>query len=560
MERESFSSPEIARILNENFIPIKVDREARPDIDDIYMHYVTATTGSGGWPLNLFLTPDLKPVFGGTYWPGPGSNSLPRLAAGSEDRLTFLDILGKMRLVWSTQKARCIHSSNEITQQLKAFAAEGSHSHSSASATDSGEPEPLDLDVLDDAFDHLMARYDSVYGGFSPSNPSPKFPTPPNLTFLLRIGASVASTSTRFGFPDPIPSILGEEACTLAASMSLHTLLAMSRGGIRDHLGHGFHRYSVTADWNLPHFEKMLYDNAQLLCCYCDAWALSRDPEILGTIYSFVEYFTSSDSPIVHTEGGFFASEDADSSLTKGSAAEERREGAFYVWTLRELQATLQSERDGNILARHYGVLADGNVPYENDPHDELMGQNVIHIASTPSVLAKEFGLSEAEIVKIIKNDREKLKQHRERTRNRPDVDEKILVVWNALAIAALCRATTTLRDVDRTKSERCKAAALRTANLLRHLLYDEETKTLKRYYSPRISNQVESNPAFVDDYAYMTHACLALYEITFADEWLRWADELQSTSEVWQLHPLIQLADEIRLPQHSILLSDWWV
>jgi uncharacterized protein YyaL (SSP411 family) len=529
MERESFASPEVAKILNENFVPIKVDREVRPDIDDIYMNYVTATTGSGGWPLNVFLTPELEPVFGGTYWPGPGSTSLPRPGVGSEDRLSFLDILGKMRDVWSTQQQRCIQSAKEITLQLKNFASEGSHSQSSATATDSGEPEPLDIDVMDDAFDHFMSRYDSVHGGFSPSSPAPKFPTPPNLTFLLRIGASVASTSTRFGFPNPIPSILGEEACTLAASMSLHTLLSMCRGGLRDHLGYGFHRYSVTSDWNLPHFEKMLYDNAQILCCYCDAWALSRDPEILGTIYSLVEYFTSSDSTIVSTEGGFFSSENADSSSTKGSATEEKREGAFYVWTLKELQATVKSERDANILARHYGVLADGSVPYENDPQDEFLGQNVLHIASTPSVLAKEFGLPEAEIVTVIKDGRQKLREHRERTRDRPDVDEKILTGWNALAITALCRGSTTLRDVDASKSESCKTTALKAADFIRNSLYDCETKILKRHFSPRLPKEAESSPAYLDDYAYMTQACLALYEITFAEEWLIWADDLQS-------------------------------
>ncbi|KAF7504708.1 hypothetical protein GJ744_001777 [Endocarpon pusillum] len=527
MEQESFSSSEVAEVLNENFIPIKVDREARPDIDELYMNYVTATTGSGGWPLNVFLTPELEPVFGGTYWPGPNSNSLPRLAAGSEDMLTFLDILGKMKEVWNTQQQRCIHSAKAISQQLRDFAAEGSHSD--ASDIDTGEPEPLDIDIMDDAFDHFMSRYDPIHGGFSSSSSAPKFPTPPNLTFLLRLGASVASTSTRFGFPSPIPSILGEGACTLAASMSLHTLLAMSRSGLRDHLGYGFHRYSVTSDWNLPHFEKMLYDNAQLLCCYCDAWALSRDPEILGTICSLVEYLTSPDSPIVHTEGGFFASEDADSASTKDAAREEKREGAFYVWTLKDIQATLHSERDANILASHYGVLANGNVPYENDLRDEFMGQNVLHTACTPSVLAKEFGLPEQEIVRIIRDGRQKLRAHRALKRGRPHVDEKILTGWNALAIAALCRASTTLGDVDGAKSENCKAAALKAAYLMRKTHYDHDTKTLKRYSSPRLSKKSESTPAYVDDYAYMTQACLALYEITFAEEWLEWADALQN-------------------------------
>lgn len=532
MERESFCSPEIAKELNQSFVPIKVDREARPDIDEIYMSYVTATTGRGGWPLNVFLTPNLEPVFGGTYWPGPGSPLLPMFAAGPEGRLTFLDVLEKMRDVWSTQQERCIRSAKEITRQLKDFAAEGSRSGSCAAGRDPGESEPLDIDIIDDALDHFVTRYDPVYGGFSPSSSAPKFPTPPNLTFLLRVGASVASTSTRFGFSDPIPSILGQEACTLAASMSHHTLLAMSRGGLRDHLGYGFHRYSVTSNWSLPHFEKMLYDNAQLLCCYCDAWTLSHDPEILGTIYSLVEYFTASDSPIVSTEGGFLASEDADSYTSKDSTRELKREGAFYVWTLKELQATLESERDGNILARHYGVMVDGNVPYENDPHDEFIGQNVLHINATPSLLAKEFGLPKSEIVKIVKDARKKLRAHRESTRTRPDVDDKLITSWNGLAIVALCHASNTLRDIDSDRSESCKAAALRTASFIRSTLYNSDSHALIRYSSSRLSHKADSNPAYLDDYASMTHACLALYEITFEEEWLRWADDLQSKSK----------------------------
>ena len=309
-------------------------------------------------------------------------------------------------------------------------------------------------------------------GGFGPSRPAPKLPTPPNLTFLLRIGASIASMSTRFGLSPPIPSILGEEPCTLAASMSLHTLRAMSRGGLRDHLGYGFHRHSVTSDWN-PYFEKMLYDNAQLLCCYCDAWALSHDAEIIGTIYSLVEYFTSSGSPIVNRDGGFFASEDADSILSKISTEDGKREGAFYVWPLKDLQGALQSERDSNLLARHYGVTANGNIPCENDPHDEFMGQNVLHIAATTSVPAKEFGLAEAEIVKIIKDGRKKMRADRERNRSRPDVDEKIISGWNGLAIAALCRASATLKDVDASRSKQCKTSALKAAQFIRSSMYE---------------------------------------------------------------------------------------
>lgn len=543
MERESFSSPEVADILNRSFIPIKVDRECRPDIDDIYMSYVTATTGSGGWPLNVFLTPDLKPVFGGTYWPGPSPSTrlhLQRTISQDEHPVTFLDILRKMQEVWTTQRERCLQSSSDITAQLLAFAAEGIHSQSNGSVRDAGatqldEPEPLELDLLDDALNHFIARYDSIHGGFSASPTAPKFPTPSNLTFLLRIGAAVAqpSTHTRFGFFSPVPGILGQDSCRDAASMALHTLLAMSRSGLRDQLGYGFHRYSVTPDWNLPHFEKMMCDNAQLLGCYCDAWALGRDPEILGTIYNLVEYFTNPNSPIVRPDGGWYASEDADSrpTLTKlaNGVSDDKKEGAFYVWTYKELESIL-GERDAGIVARHFSVKPDGNVPAQHDMHDEFLTQNVLHIQATPSVLAKEFGLQEDEIVRVIKTGRAKLLEHRKTKREPPQVDTKTIASWTGLAIASLARAANTLATIDRHRAARCQEAAQRAAAFVYKEMYDP--KTGKLYRIPATTNDSStssSSTAFVDDYAYMTLATLALYDLTLSQPYLDWAVQLQA-------------------------------
>lgn len=534
MEHESFQSPEVAEILNASFIPIKVDRESRPDIDEIYMNYVTATTGSGGWPLNVFLTPDLQPVFGGTYWPGPGASPSRRRpsTAGSDDApLTFLDILQKMEDVWRTQRERCIQSAADITRQLREFADEGTHSQSQAALKDEpgDAPEPLELDLLDDALDHFVSRYDTVQGGFSPATPNgPKFPTPPNLGFLLRIGASITSTSTRFGFPSPVPPILGEQSCASAATMAMHTLMTISRSGLRDHLGHGFHRYSVTSDWNLPHFEKMLYDNAQLLGCYCDAWALARDPEILGTIYSLVEYFTALDSCIVNQDGGWFSGEDADSHPFNSimSSQEPMKEGAFYVWTLKEIQSLFGNETHATILARHFGVKSNGNVPSEHDVADELLNQNVLHIAATPSVLAKELGLPEAEIVQVIKDGRKKMAAYREKSRPRPGVDTKIIAAWNGLTISALVRASHTLADVDVERSRRCRDAAVKAAEFIRKEMYNEATGKLRRIHVTEMIGDDEN--AFVDDYAYMSLAAHALYDLTFDEEHLSWAEKLQ--------------------------------
>jgi uncharacterized protein YyaL (SSP411 family) len=530
MQHESFSSPEVAAILNTSFVPIKVDREERPDVDEIYMNYVNATTGSGGWPLNVFLTPDLDPVFGGTYWPGPGGSPLQQTSAASEDRpLTFLEVLERMRDIWSTQRDRCSQTAKSSTQQLRDFTAEGTHSQSRSMATEtpSLDPEPIELDLLDDALTHFISRFDPVNGGFSTPS-SPKFPTPPNLSFLLRIGASVTTTSTRFGFPSPVPPILGKSACTNAASMALHTLLTISRSGLRDHLGHGFHRYSVTPDWNLPHFEKMLPDNAQLLSLYCDAWALSRNPEILGTIYSLVEYLASPTSPIVSKEGAFYSSEDADSLPSKSSPNTARKEGAYYVWTLRRLSNVLGNESDAAILARHFGVRADGNVPAEHDMHDEFLTQNVLHIAATPSVLAKEFGMPEEEIVRVIKAGRVKLAEWREREREKPAVDEKIIAGWNALAISALCRASNTLSDVDENRSKRCKEAAIKAAKFIFDKMWNEEDGSLRRVHSTKSNQTGDERIAYIDDYAYLIGSCITLFDMTFDKTYLHRAEKLQ--------------------------------
>lgn len=530
MERESFCSREVASLLNSHFIPIKLDRESRPDLDEIYMSYVTATTGSGGWPLNVFLTPDLQPVFGGTYWPGPRSETPLPKESGEEKPPTFVDVLHKMKDVWATQKERCLQSAADITHQLQAFAEEGTHSSSEASARteDSDPPEPLDLDLIDDALEHFVTRYDSVNGGFSSSPAGPKFPTPVILTFLLRVGASMSSTHTRFGFPTPLPGIIGKESCTKAASMVLHTLMAMSRSALRDQLGHGFHRYSVTADWNLPHFEKMLYDNAQLLNCYCDAWALGRDPEILGTIYSLVEYFTNPDSPIVRPDGGWHASEDADSvpnMPTADGAAHAKKEGAFYVWTLKRFEQLL-GERDASILARHFGVKPDGNVPAQLDIHDEFLSQNTLRIAATPSKLSQEFGLPEDEIVKIIKSGRKKLTEYRNTTRPKPDVDTKFITSWNALAIASLANAAYTLSSIDKERAQRCRDAATKALAFIRRNLYDETTGHLTRVHDSQGSRD---NSAFLDDYAYLVEALLWTYDLTFDDSYRQWAAQLQN-------------------------------
>lgn len=499
MEKESFMSPEVAAILNDSFIPIKVDREERPDIDDVYMNYVQATTGSGGWPLNVFLTPDLDPVFGGTYWPGPNATSFRGL-----ETIGFVEILEKLRDVWKTQRQRCLDSAKEITKQLKEFAEEGTHSHDGGR----GAEEDLEIELLEEAYRHFASRYDAVNGGFSRA---PKFPTPANLSFLLRLGF----------YPSAVSDVVGQEECEKAAAMAVQTLIKMARGGIRDHIGHGFARYSVTADWSLPHFEKMLYDQAQLLDVYVDAFRLTGEPELLGAVYDLITYLTT--APIQSATGGFHSSEDADSLPTPNDT--EKREGAFYVWTLKELTQVL-GQRDAGVCARHWGVLPDGNVSPGNDPHDEFMNQNVLSIKVTPSKLAKEFGLSEDEVVKIIKSARQKLREHRDRTRVRPDLDDKIIVAWNGLAIGALAKSSVLLEEIDGSKALECREAAVKAINFVKDNLFEKATGQLWRVYR---DGSRGTTPGFADDYAYMIGGLLNMYEATFDDSYLQFAEQLQS-------------------------------
>ena len=500
MESESFESKEVAELLNASFVPIKIDREERPDIDAIYMNYVQATTGSGGWPLNVFVTPDLEPVFGGTYWRGP-NNSMTAVGA----TVGFMDILKKMKDVWIHQESRCRESAKQITKQLKQFAEEGVHNHQISERSQGGT---LEIDLLEEAYHHFARKYDAVNGGFSSA---PKFPTPSNLAFLLRLGQ----------WPDTVKHVVGEEECAKASAMAINTLRKMARGGIRDQIGYGFARYSVTEDWSLPHFEKMLYDQAQLLNVYLDAFLVARCPEMLGAICDIVTYLTS--PPMAAPNGGFYSAEDADSHPSHTDP--EKHEGAYYVWTLKQFKSVL-GDRDGDICARFYGVRSHGNVTPGNDPHDEFINQNVPCLKSTPPLLAKELGMAKSDIVDILKNGRRKLREYRERERPQPALDDKIVVAWNGLAMSALARTSAVLGDIDAEKASSCRKAAEKAAAFIKQELYDASTGRLWRVYREGRGD----TPGFADDYAFLIQGLIDLYEATFDDQHLRWADQLQGT------------------------------
>lgn len=504
MEKESFENDDVAALLNQHFIPIKIDREERPDIDRIYMNFVQATTGSGGWPLNVFLTPSLEPVFGGTYWPGPNTHT-----PSYDEQVDFLGILRKLSTVWRDQEERCRLDAAQIMKELQKFAAEGTFGAGAGEAAASEEA--LDLEVLDEANTHIAGTFDAIHGGFGGA---PKFPTPSKLAFLLRLGQ----------YQEEVIDVVGAPACLAAREMAVATLRKMARGGIRDHIGTGFARYSVTTDWSLPHFEKMLYDNAQLLHVYLDGFLLSQDAELLGVVYDLATYLTTT---LYQAGGGFYTSEDADS-LYRASDG-EKREGAFYVWTKRELENILGPEAEP-IVSAFYNVSSHGNVKPENDAHDEFIDQNVLAIVSTPRALAERFGMREEDIVKVVKEGRTQLRAHRDRERVRPGLDDKIVTSWNGIALGALARASSIIGSFDEQRAAGFLDAAVQTATFLRQQVWDSEKKILYRIWREGRGD----TRGFADDYAFLIEGLIDLYETTLDPTWLQWADELQGKTRSW--------------------------
>ncbi|MEN6335086.1 MAG: thioredoxin domain-containing protein, partial [Phycisphaerales bacterium] len=371
MEHESFEDEETARQLNRDFVSIKVDREERPDIDETYMKAVQVMTGSGGWPLSVFLTPEGKPFYGGTYFPSRSGFGRP----------SFRQVLTGIAEAWRTKRDDLLSSSQSLTEML------GRPFHAAAE-------QMLSPDVLQKAFLALAGYYDPVHGGFGTA---PKFPQPSMLTFLLNYHHRT-----------------DEQA---AFDMVDKSLDAMARGGIHDHLGGGFHRYSTDAQWLVPHFEKMLYDQAMIGLAYVQAHLVGRKPmhaRVARDIFDYVLRDMTDD------EGGFYAGEDADS---------EGREGAFYVWRRDEMQEIL-GESDAEVFCCHYGVTREGN--FEE-------GENILHVEGSVEETAAKLKRRSEEIAIGLAGARERLLSHRN-TRPRPHRDDKIITSWNGLMISALAR------------------------------------------------------------------------------------------------------------------------
>lgn len=450
MERESFENPAMAELMNDRFVNVKVDREERPDIDQIYMSAVQAMTGRGGWPMSVFLTPEGQPFFGGTYYPPEDRHGMPG----------FHRVILSVDQAWKRRRDEIHASAAEMTSHLADL----------AKLPPSSGDDSLTIDIIDSAAVALRRMFDPVHGGFGQA---PKFPHPMDLRLLLRHSARTGDAHS--------------------LHMVRHTLDKMARGGIYDHLGGGFARYSTDAKWLVPHFEKMLYDNALLASASTEAWQLTGDEDFARTTRETLDYLIGRMQD--HVEGGFYATEDADS---------EGVEGKFYVWSRDEVLALLGPER-GERFCQIYDV----------SPHGNWEHQNILNLIKPIPQVASELKIDEDLLRRELAEDRSKLFIRRE-TRIPPGKDTKILTGWNGLALAAFADAAWALDE------PRYLLAAQRCAAFLKRRMVGSEGLLLHSFKD----NQARFN-AYLDDYAAVIDGLVRLFEADGDTAWLTWAGEL---------------------------------
>ena len=457
MEHESFEDEEVAKLMNETFISIKVDREERPDIDNIYMTVCQILSrGSCGWPLNVFMTPDKKPFYAATYIP---KNS-------RHGRIGMMELLPRVEELWKNKREDIVKSANSVAETL-AVATDPTKIQSS---------EKLNESTLKRAYEQLASRYDPEYGGFGNR---PKFPTPHNFLFLLRYAQRADNPQ--------------------AVNMVLNTLTHMSRGGIFDHVGFGFHRYSTDAQWLVPHFEKMLYDQALLAMAYTEAYQLTKNKNSKLTAERIFNYVLRD---MTSPEGGFYSAEDADS---------EGEEGKFYLWTENDIVKILGKD-DGELISKTYNTKSDGN--FFDEVTGKKPGTNILHLNKDLNQTTKELNIPEDELNRRLEKSRHKLFKVRKK-RIHPFKDDKIITDWNGLMIAALAKGGRVFGD------ETYTAAAARCADFINENLY-KNSRLLHRY-----RNGESGILANIDDYAFLIWGLIELYESTFDLKHLNQAIEL---------------------------------
>lgn len=442
MAHESFEDEKTASILNDRFVPIKVDREERPDLDEVYMKAVTTLTGHGGWPLSAFLTPDLKPFYGGTYFPPVPRHGLP----------SFPEVLNFIADTWKTKRGEVVQGAEEITKTI-----------SDGYSLKEGN---LTKELLDNAYAVVVSAHDPQFGGFGRP---PKFPLPSYLGFLLRYNARTGKGS--------------------ALGPVLKTLDSMAAGGIHDHLAGGFHRYSTDRYWLVPHFEKMLYDNALLARVYVDAYRSTRMGRFAMTARDTLGWILDE---MASPEGGFFSAEDADT---------PDGEGYYYTWTPSEVSRFL-GEGDAAVFCDYYGVTPDGN--FEG-------GRSILSVVKTLEATGAKFGLTAEQVDKALERGRRALLEARKK-RNRPRVDDKVLASWNGLAISAFACAYQALQD------EAYLSAAERSAEFVL-------SKLVRTGSSPMLLRRFRDGDVAIDgnleDYSFLVAGLLDLYEASFEKKWM---------------------------------------
>ncbi len=452
MEKESFEDEEIAEMMNEAFISIKVDREERPDIDGIYMSVCQMLTGSGGWPLTIIMTPGKEPFFAGTYFPKQSRFGRPGMK----------ELVPRIKDIWLTKRDEINKSASEITEAI---------------SRESG-PASVELDdnIFEKAFREYSDRFDGEYGGFGNA---PKFPSPHNLSFLLRYHKSFKNEGS--------------------LQMVEKTLAEMRRGGIYDHIGFGFHRYSTDRQWRVPHFEKMLYDQALLTIAYVELYQVTGKEVYKETAEEVLEYvLRDMSSP----EGGFYSAEDADS---------EGEEGKFYLWTKSEFEKLL--EQDSGLLAGIFNLKPEGNFSDSLNENSEPV--NILHIKNPLNELSQKAGISKEALKEKINEARKKLFKVRER-RVHPYKDDKILTDWNGLMISAFAKAARAFGN------SLYEDTAVKAVNFIMTNLRTEDGKLLHRF-----RNGESGITGSIDDYAFMVSALIDVYETTFDISLLKTAIEL---------------------------------
>ncbi|KAI8973913.1 spermatogenesis-associated protein 20 [Pilobolus umbonatus] len=480
MEHESFEDESIADMMNKNFINIKVNREENPAVDKLYMTFIQLSSGRGGWPMSVFLTPELKPFFGGSYFPPDDRYGKPG----------FKSIIQNLSELWYQDPSKVIQSGEDIINRVKFYLR-------SQPPEQGSEVNPSK--IAHTTYSYFKSSYDSINGGFSKA---PKFPTPVQIQFLLNYYVYHRKTN-------PAES-------ENALNMALFTLEKITMGGIHDHVGGGFHRYSTDKKWHVPHFEKMLYDQAQLLSLYSSAYIITRKEIFASTIRDIIQYVSRD---LFKAKGGFYSAEDADSLPTKDSP--KKKEGAFCVWELNEIESLLEPQHV-SIISSYYDIREEGNVDPSHDSQGELANKNVLAVSTDLESLSKKFGLPTSEIQLIIYGCNATLWIHRRNHRPKPDLDDKILTAWNGLMISGLTRAFEAIRDLN------ALCLAISTAEFLYNELYDQSTHVLYRIYCDGLSN-IEG---FVDDYSNLIQGLIDLYQVTLDEKWIKWANDLQKKQD----------------------------